>query len=201
MNIVEEVEQMSLISIFFPVLNVTLFPNWMWPCIIREKGTTILLLPNAGHFLRRFSCTRCSYREYKWALRVWLQFINSKRILQWAYHTHNIFFLLWSLCSWLWRFILVNPMFFALNSVKKNKQKTKNKDPFFITCINILEEQIISLIWKKTCHYGHIIFLILLTESWSQTHNLFTFPIFFKWQQIMDWNVLRSSANSQVLLL
>ena len=29
---------------------------------------------------------------------------------------------------------------------------------------------------------------------------MLTFPIFSKWQQIVDWDVLRSSANSQVLL-
>ena len=30
--------------------------------------------------------------------------------------------------------------------------------------------------------------------------SLFTFSIFFKWQQIVDWNVLLSSANSRVLM-
>ena len=91
-----------------------------------------------------------------------------------------------------WRSILINPLSFALNIVIK--------DPFFISCNYILEKQVISLIWKKTCCYGYMIFLILLTKCMGKLNAQVTyFSCFFQSQQIVDWNVLRSSANSQVL--
>ena len=87
------------------------------------------------------------------------------------------------------RFILVNPQPFAFNMIIE--------DPFFITSNDILEIQVISLPWKKTCHYGYAIFLLLIK---SMRNPLAHFTYFFKWQQIVDWNELRSNANSGLLL-
>ena len=101
----------------------------------------------------------------------------------------------------LWRFIFVNPLPFALNIFIK--------DCFLfiyflspVMCsssLQFLEKLVISLPWKKTCRYGYAIILLRL---WGiQMPSLLTFSIFFKLQQIMDLDVLRSSANFQVLLI
>ena len=55
------------------------------------------------------------------------------------------------------RFILLNPLLFALNIVIK--------DLFVVNSNDILEKWINYLIWKKTCCYGYAIVLILLTKS------------------------------------
>ena len=90
------------------------------------------------------------------------------------------------------KFILDNPLPFVLNIIIK--------DPFFITCNDILEKQVISLSWKKTYCYGYGILFFSLRAWGSQIPRLFTFPTFIKWWQIVDWDVMRSSANSWVLL-
>ena len=73
------------------------------------------------------------------------------------YTQHN--FASIKLCPWSkhQRFVFDSSLLFGLNIVIK--------DPFFITFNNIFENQVISLLWKKTCRYGYTIFLILLTKS------------------------------------
>ena len=124
---------------------------------------------NAGCFLW-FLCTHCNCWEYKSTLNVWVQFKNSKWIIPWGSHyTNSIIFLSWSSALWgrLWRFILVNPLAFALNFVKKALF-------FFITCNDVLEKEILSLPWKKTCCYGYMIIFILFTKSMRNQNALFT---------------------------
>ena len=50
-------------------------------CVIKEKQNVFFLLTRIGRFLRRFSCTHCSFLEIKSALRVWLRFQKSKWII------------------------------------------------------------------------------------------------------------------------
>ena len=91
----------------------------------------------------------------------------------------------------------VNSLPFVLNIVIKHKTPI-----FFVTCNDFLEKQVISLLWKKT-YYGYAIFIILLTKSMRNTNTQLThcfYCFFFKWQEIADWEVLRSSANSWVFL-
>ena len=65
------------------------------------------------------------------------------------HRTHSITFLPWSSafvvgCR---MFILLNPLFFALNMILK--------DPFFVTCNYILERLVLSLPRKKSSEYGY----------------------------------------------
>ena len=118
---------------------------WIWPWSI-----TFLLLTSAGCL-----CTGCSCWECKSVFSVWWLFKNSKWIiLQLYHHTHSITFLPWnsSILVQLRRFIFVNPLSMALNIVIK--------DPFFISCNDILKKWVICLPWKKTFGYGYVIFLI-----------------------------------------
>ena len=78
------------------------------------------------------------------------------------------------------RLIIVNLLPFALNTVIKH--------PFFVTHNAILENQVISLLWKKT--YTSLFFLL---RVWvTQTPSLLTFLILLN-----DGRLLRS----QVLIL
>ena len=77
--------------------------------------------------------------ECKSVLSVWLHNFSSMKPHLW----HR-----------LWRFLVNHCLIHWTLS-----QKT----PYFVTC-NI-EKQVISLLWKKTCHYGYTTFLILLTKS------------------------------------
>ena len=83
---------------------------------------------------------------------------------------------------------------FTLNIVRKAA--------LFVTVRqDILEKRIISLPWKKTCHYGYVIFVNILTERMRKPNSLIlAFLIFFKWQQIVEWDVLRSIPNYRLLL-
>ena len=79
--------------------------------------------------------------------------------------------------------IVVNALPFALNIVIK--------DLFFITCNDVLEKQVISLLWKKTCPYEQESFFFFLRVWGSQMTSLLTFPIFSKWWKIGDRDLLR----------
>ena len=92
-------------------------------------------------------------------------------------------------CLWgkLQRYTLINLLSFTLNNV--------------ITCYDILEKWVISLIWKKTCCFSNSMVFTLLTKCIRNPNTQLThFPIFFKWWQIVDLDVLKSSANSWELL-
>ena len=96
------------------------------------------------------------------------------------YTQYNFSSMLLSLLGWLREFIFVSPLPFVLSIVIK--------DPFFITCKDVPEKQVISLSLKKTSPYRYVIFLILLRVWVTQMPSLLTFFIFFKWQQIVDWD-------------
>ena len=88
-------------------------------------------------------------------------------------------------------FILVNPLPFIKNIVVKK---------IFVTCNNSLEKRVTSILWEKISYNGYAIVLILLTKSMRTSNTQLAHFNFFKWWQIVDWDVLRSSANSRVLL-
>ena len=83
----------------------------MWPCIIMEKHKVFLLM-SAGCFLRRYSCTRYSCWEYKFALSFWLWFkkskMNNAKVIP-PYTQNNFSSIKFSLWNWLQRFIQTNP--------------------------------------------------------------------------------------------
>ena len=91
---------------------------------------------------------------------------NTAVILPYTLHSFSSM----KLCLWskLWRFILVNPLPFVWWVVIK--------DPFFIFLRNgsflCIERRLVTVDMQSS------------------------FPIFFKWWQIVDWDLLRSSANS-----
>ena len=124
---------------------------WMWLCVIMKKHEEC-------RFFKRFSGTQCSCREYKFTLSVWLQFKNSKLIVPVIppYTQHN--FSIMKLYIWgkLQRFIPANPKPVALKIVIRHIFDIHN---------DILEKQLISLLWKKTYHYGYAIFLIFFTKK------------------------------------
>ena len=83
-----------------------------------------------------------------------LWFKNPKWIIpQWSHHTHSITFLQWS-----------STFGVCCGESSLSIHCLVIKDPFFINCNDVLEKQVISLHWKKTCCYGYAIF-ILLTKS------------------------------------
>ena len=163
-------------------------------CVVLSRSTTFFLLTRAGYFLRRFSCIHCSYWKYKPVLSVWLQFKNSKWIIpRWFYDTYSIIFLCRS-ASW----VDCRDSYLSIHCLL---HWIVIKDPFFITCNDILEKQVISLPWKKMYCYGYVIFVILLFESMRKLNaQLAQFFYLFKWWQIVDWDVLKSSANSWLFL-
>ena len=172
LNMVDRVEQTNLNSVFFPVwflLNMTLH------C---QKGGHFSYWRVQGVFMEDFYAHFAAV-EIMSALSVWLWFKNSKSIIPMIlpYTQHN--FSSMKLCLWsrLWKFILVNPLPFALNIVRK--------DPSFITCNDILEKWVISLPWKKTCCYGYVIFLILLTKCMRKLNAQLS-HFFYPFQVIVD---------------
>ena len=85
------------------------------------------------------------------------------------YILHNFFSMRLYFCDWLQRFFFVNPLPFVLNIVIN--------DPFFVNCNDILEKQLISLIWNKTCHCEYVIDLISLINS-KRNSNIHFFKSF-----------------------
>ena len=145
------------------------------------------LLTNVRRFRRKFLWTNFSYWQYKTALNIWLGFNSSKwRIQLWFHAQHN--FIFYEALDWLRRFILVNPLPFVLNIVIKVS--------LFVTR-NDIWIRVISLPWEKTFRYGYEI--ICLSRNIIKP-NAVICPIFFSWQQIVVWDVLRSTAKSQILL-
>ena len=100
-----------------------------------------------------------------------------------TYTQHNFSSIKLRLCCRLRRFFLVSPL--------------RWKDPFFIASN-----------WERGNFSGlrdaamdMRSFLLSLLWVWGpQTPRLLTFPNFFKWQQIVDWDVLRGRANPEELL-
>ena len=87
----------------------------------------------------------------------------------------------------------VNPLPFALNFVVK--------DSFLTISSYNLEKRVFSLPWKKICRYRCRIFFILLPKSMKNLNaQLSQFSYIFKWRQTVDCDVLKSSANSWVIL-
>ena len=75
------------------------------------------------------------------------------------------------------------------------------KTHFFVTCNDIFGQQVIYLSWKRLVAMNVWFSFFFLPRVWgSQTPSLLIFPIFFKFWLIVDWNVLMSRVNSQVLL-
>ena len=145
----------------------------MWTCIIMEKYNVCPIDKSRRCFFI-FSYTSYNSWEYKSALRVWLQFKNSKWIIpcmippytQYSFSSMKFYF--WDKLQW---FILVNQLRFAKNIVIK--------DPFFDTYNDILETLVIFLPLKMTRSYGYMIFLILLTRSMRKPNVQLAH--FFKW--------------------
>ena len=73
------------------------------------------------------------------------------------------------------------------------------KDTFFIACNDILENQLISLPLKMICLYGYAILFILFTKS-MRNQNAQCVYCSHQRLQIMDFNALRWSAISRLLL-
>ena len=129
------------------------------------------------------------------ALSVWLQFKNSKWIiLRWSLYIHNIiFFHETPPLRHAAEIHPNNPLPFALNIVIK--------DPFFVSCNDILEKRVISLPWKKNCRNGYAILLVLTRRMRKPNVQLAHFyPIFFECRQIVDLDMLKLIANPWVLL-
>ena len=127
------------------------------------KGTTFFLLTSVKCYLRIFPWRCCSWK-YKFTLSVWLWIKNSNWILLWwSNYTHSISF--FQLSSTFGLAAEIHPLPFALNIVIK--------DPFFITCYDILEKKVNSWPWNKTFGYRYAIFLILLTNSIRNPNVLF----------------------------
>ena len=83
------------------------------------------------------------------------------------------------------RFIFDNSLSSSLNIVIK--------DPYFVSWKNIREKRLISQPWKKKVdRYEYAIYPLLLQRIWgSPTLSLMTFPVFFKWRQIVNRDMLR----------
>ena len=123
---------------------------WMWPCIIMKKynvssigGYGILLESFHAHTAadettRLYRVSDCVLKTQNNNATVippyTLQKCSSINLHHWSTQ---------------WRFILVNSLTSAINSVIK--------DPFVVTCDDILEKRIICLPWKKmsltTCYF------------------------------------------------
>ena len=172
--------------------QVTLF--WFWAQEGFYKGFDLTFLKknmtSIGTFLRRFSCIDCSFCEYKSTLRIWLQFKNLKLIIQlWSHYTKIK--------------TLPNSPFFGINYAVSSYSihcfwvKHFHNDPSLVTCDDILEKQVRSLLWKKTL----ICFLILLSKNNKEPTSppCLIFKYFSRWCMIVDWYVKRSSTNSRVL--
>ena len=65
-----------------------------------------------------------------------------------------------------------------------------HKSPFLSPIMTLGNKSF--LFWKKTCHYGYAIFSLTIWKSQK--------PSFFNWQQIVNWDVLKSNADFWVLL-
>ena len=85
------------------------------------------------------------------------------------------------------RFKLVNPLPSTLN--------IDIKDLFFFSPVIIFLKNVSFLCIKRLV--ASSIRSSLFFSQGIHTCSLHTFPIFFKWSQIMNWDVLRSSTNSQ----
>ena len=64
------------------------------------------------------------------------------------------------------------------------------KDTFFVTCNDVFLETGRLSALKEYCPYGYVIFLSLLTKCIKKQNA----------QLVVDWDVLRLSTNSRVLL-
>ena len=107
-----------------------------------------------------------------YVLSIWLQFNNTKWIIpRWSYYTHNINFLLWS-----------SVFGVVCQSIAFCNVEHWRKRLIFVTCNKMSQWIFSQRVWG------------------TETPSLLMSPIFFRWWPIMDWDVLRSSANSRVLL-
>ena len=71
-------------------------------------------------------------------------------------------------CSRLGKGIIVSPLTFAFKMVIK--------DPFFVSCYDILEKPVISMPWKKTCrfryHHHHVAQVVRISLTLSRHFSL-----------------------------
>ena len=132
---------------------------------------------SVGYFLR-YLCTCCSYWEYKSVLNV------QSSIMKWSRPYTPITFLPW--CSGFGvdsRPLSMSNQCFALKRV--------HKGPFFITCNDILQKQVISVLKDNL-----ILWICDLSYSTHQEYeeakasSLHTFLIFFKWIEVCWGQVL-----------
>ena len=92
-----------------------------WGFVLSWRSTTFRLLTSAGHFHRRMVLSiHCSYWEYKSALSVFLWLKMNNTAVFPSYSQYNFTFVKLHLWGRPWRFILVNPLTFALNIVIKD---------------------------------------------------------------------------------
>ena len=101
----------------------------------------------------------------------------------WCLSACSINFLLWKTLPLgrLWKSVFVNPLILVL--------KVVIKDQFFVTCNDIQEKRAISVLKEDLSQWiCYLLYSSLLTS------------IFFRWEQIIDWDMLRSSTNFRVLL-
>ena len=79
-----------------------------------------------------------------------------------------------------------------------------HKMPILITCNNIFEKQVISLAWKKTCHYGYAIFFICLYVSTCQTRSydfwIMNAMCMFVYLFVIFFHLLLSSQQASVAM-
>ena len=102
----------------------------------------------------------CSYWENKSPLSIWLRSKNSKWIIaRWSYNANRITFLPGN-CAF-----GVGCIYSSVTIYCPLRLIIVMKDPFFFTCNDIVMKHVISLSLKKNCHYGYVIFVILLIKS------------------------------------
>ena len=112
-------------------------------------------------FLRRFSCTCRSVGEYKSVQSgLNLKIQNESYLSDPIVHFHEGPALGVD-CGYSSLSVYLLP--FALTIIIK--------DPFLVTCSDIFEKRVISLLWKKTCRYGYAIFLIDFAKSTKKSNE------------------------------
>ena len=128
-----------------------------------------------------------------WRSSMFPQLMNAKCFLRFSC-IHCNFLEKKSVSNVWFQYKSVNPLPFVLKIFLK-------ANFFVVTCNNILEKKSFLYHERKLVAMDIQSFLFFSLRVWgTQILRLLTFPFFFKWWQTVDWDVLRSSANSQLLL-
>ena len=130
-------------------------------------------------FHSHVAAVECIRISLHWASDCSLKIQNKQYYGDLIINTTKFFSMKLRILCWLRKFIVVHPFLFALNTVLK--------DSFFVTCNGIQVKELIFCRERRRVDMITRYSLYFLLRVWEiRTPSLLSFPVFFKWQQIVD---------------